>query len=332
MEEINAAGGINGRELIIDYYDDKNDPNEALLMAQKVVAENKYSACLGSQASACSMVIAPILQEAGIVELSPQTSHNDFTDVGDYIFRMLITSKYEGPVYTDYIMKTWPDTRKPGILYFETDFGKGLTQFMTERFEEYGLELLQESFIADTTKDFTPMLSKLMAEGCDLFIPIGNYNDVAQILIQAEQLGFDVPMFADGMVVNEAFASVAGTSGEGMHVLDIIDMKGSQEPFASFKKTYEERFGVGVDMFACSAYDAVSLIALAIEKYGPDSAKIRDFLTYEVKGIEGITGKITFDENRVRNVNFVVLEYTDGGFKNIGDYMPDLTYVPTKVQ
>lgn len=147
LEDINAAGGVLGRELVVDWYDDKNDTTEAINVANKIIDAGKYTAVIGHFSSGCSMAAAPLYNDAGLIMYSATTSHQDLTAIGDYIFRNLLTQATEAVAYADFLY-TDCGYESVGVLYVNDDWGKNVYDNFAKRYEELGGKILvTESFI-----------------------------------------------------------------------------------------------------------------------------------------------------------------------------------------
>ena len=121
VSQVNAAGGIDGKMLAYDIFDDKNDARESATLAGRIAADDSYIAVVGPFASTCALACAPILQNAGIVEMCPTCTHPDLTATGDYIFRGAITSELEAPIFADVTLNKL-DAKRVGIIYTQDDW------------------------------------------------------------------------------------------------------------------------------------------------------------------------------------------------------------------
>ena len=243
LEHINAAGGINGAEVICEYFDDKADQAESVTCAQKVVSEGKYFCVIGSQPSGCSMAIAPILKDAGMLQISPISSHPDYTSLSENAFTLNYTMDYCGPVWGDYIVDYY-GSRRPAIIYSNDDYGVNVYNETSARLAEYGLEyVVAETYTTNSVKDYTSMLAKVKESGADLLCVRGPYADSAQIVIQARQLDLDIPISIDGQSANAEFLSITGEDSEGCTYVDTMFLTNPDEPFYSFANEYYEKYG-----------------------------------------------------------------------------------------
>ena len=295
VEDVNANGGVLGRELVVDYYDDKNDATEAINLANKIVDEGKYVAVIGHFSSTCSMAAAPIYQEAGLIEYSATCSHADYSAVGDYIFRNLLTQAVEARAYADFLY-TDCGYESVGVLYVNDDWGKNTTDNFVSRYEELGGKVLvKEGFISGQTKDFTPMISKIKEANPDAFFTIAMYADTAQVLIQADSLDYDAPKIVSTAVFKQELIDVAGDLANGVILLNIFPTECDNEAFNRVMNTYYERTGKMGDFHVMCNYDVTAQLANAVNVAGTtDIPAVRDALANTE--YEGIAGPYTMDE------------------------------------
>ena len=119
--DINAAGGVLGRKLVVDYFDDKGDATESLNAANAIVDAKKYAAVIGNYSSTCAMSAIPIFQEAGIVYETPIASHADLTSMGSYIFRNGSVQSVEARIVADYMYAN--GYKDMAVIYMTDDYG-----------------------------------------------------------------------------------------------------------------------------------------------------------------------------------------------------------------
>ena len=315
VSQVNAAGGIDGKTLSYDIFDDKNDARESATLAGRIADDGSYIAVVGPFASTCALAVAPILQNAGIVEMCPTCTHPDLTATGDYIFRGVITSELEAPLFADVTLNRLGAT-KVGIIYTQDDWGITTEQEYADKLTELGgTVVIAESYISGTTRDFTPILTKIAGEDIDLLFVAAMYNDSAMILEQLKQLGYDgkFKVQGTGSLYTDEFLELAGDNAEGMYITASFYADNPAENVQEFVAAYTDMFGSTPNLFAASVYDGVGLIVEALKNGATDSASLRDNLA-SISEYDGVTGKASFNENRDVVKDEVVLKVEDGKF------------------
>jgi branched-chain amino acid transport system substrate-binding protein len=317
-DKINEAGGILGRELIIEYFDDKNDATEAVTIANKVVGEEKFTAIIGHFSSTPSMAAAPIYNEAELIMYSPTASHADYSGIGEYIFRNTPTQAIETSAYADYVYNTMGITRV-GMLYVNDDWGNNITKVFTEEFEALGGTITaKENYITGQTKDFTPMITKIKASDTDAFFPVAYYAESAQILIQADKLDFDKQIILSSSALKEELITVAGPISEGVFLMNAFTPDIDKPEFVAVMQQYKDATGKNGDAFVMQPYDVVMQLATAIESTGSADSipAIRDTLA-AMKDYDCLAGKYSMNElgDAVRELQ--AINVLDGVFVNV---------------
>lgn len=315
VSQVNAAGGIGGKTLSYDIFDDKNDAKESATLAGRIASDDSYIAVVGPFASTCALACAPILQNAGIVQMCPTCTHPDLTATGEYIFRGAITSELEAPIFADVTLNRL-DARRVGIIYTQDDWGITTYQEYADKLKELGGEVvIAESYISGSTRDFTPILTKIASEDIDLLFVAAMYNDSAMILEQLKQLGYEdkFKIQGTGSLYTDEFLELAGDSAEGMYITASFYAANPAENVQQFVSEYSAMFGSEPNLFAASVYDGVGLIVQALREGATDRASLRDNLA-AITNYEGVTGNASFNENRDVIKDEVVLKIEDGKF------------------
>jgi branched-chain amino acid transport system substrate-binding protein len=289
LKDINDAGGILGRPLVIDYYDDKNDATEAINVANQIIDSGKYAAVLGHFSSTCSMAVAPLYDEAKLINYAVTASHADLTHDRSFVFRGLLTQANEARKYADYLY-TDLNIKSTAVLYINDDWGKNVADHFVDRFKQLGGTVTAiEGFIPGQTKDFTPMISKIKATNPDSFYPIAMYADTSQMLIQADSLNFNVPKIAATSCMRQEFIEIAGPLAENVLMLNIFPTEYDGVEFRRVMDTYQEKTGKMGDFHVMAYYNAMVQLKSAFEKAGvTDSQRVRDVLA--AGPYEGLTG------------------------------------------
>ena len=315
VSQVNAEGGINGKQLAYDIFDDKNDAKESATLAGRIADDGSYIALLGPFASTCALATAPIMQNAGIVEMCPTCTHPDLTATGDYIFRGVITSQLEAPIFADVTLNKL-GASKVGIIYTQDDWGITTEQEYANKLTELGgTVVIAENYISGSTRDFTPILTKIAGEDIDLLFIAAMYNDSAMILEQLKQLGYEgkFKVQGTGSLYTDEFLQLAGENAEGMYITASFYAANPAENVQAFVKAYKDMFGSEPNLFAASVYDGAGLIVEALKNGATDSASLRDNLAV-IREYDGVTGKASFNENRDVIKDEVVLKIENGQF------------------
>ncbi len=312
IENTNEAGGINGVEIKCDYYDDKNTPTESTIVANKIIQDEEVIAVFGTFSSTCALAAGPIFQKAGIVFGAPSSSHADVTKIGDHVVRGTNMQEVQQSQFASWAYNTM-GARKVGLIYLQNDTGVSVDELFTAAFEELGGEIVSsDAYVANQTKDFSPLVSKAISAGAELIHAFCTYADGASIVKQARTLDFNGPILMHGQTMTDEFIELVGDDYENCYFITSIDLTYPGEKFQAVCKEYLERTGKNFDSHALNMYDCFSKFLDSLEKCGPDpdaiAADMRNYDSYE-----GLIGNISCVDGNVEKP-MVVVEIQDGAF------------------
>ncbi|WP_418422092.1 ABC transporter substrate-binding protein [Anaerotruncus colihominis] len=312
MNEINASGGINGKMIQIDYFDDKSTPKEASNIAQMVTSDSKYIAEIGSYNSTCVLAGAPIYQEAGMVQMAPTAGHPDITTANDHLFRLQNSNDVEYTWLADVAVNKI-GAKKIAIVHLENDSGIVLSEILNEQIPAMGGEVvLTESYVQGQVSDFSSILTKLKSAAPELIICVTSYNDMGTMLQQAKQIDLGgVKWVSSGMIYSDDFLKLAGDAGEGVYSMTIFFADNPDGRIAAFTEKYRSLYNESPNYFATNAYEALAMIEAALKNGAGDRASLYSELL-KIKEWDGETGYATFDENRMVNRGMTVIRVENG--------------------
>lgn len=309
INEINAAGGLNGKKIELIEYDTKGDAREAGAVVTRLVTRDHVAAVIGEVASSLSLAGAPICQANKTPMISPSSTNPRVTKVGDYIFRVCFVDDFQGFVAAKFATQT----KKAKRIAILQDQASAYSVFLADSFEKYLKEMggevpTRQSYNAGD-QDFTARLTAIRATNPDMIYVPGYYTDVANIAIQARKLGIKVPLLGgDGWDSNK-LTEIGGEAIEGSFY---SNHAAPDEPkMVDFAQKYKDEYGSNPDALAALGYDAMQVLFDAMKRAkslsGPD---LREALV--ASGVEGVTGKIAFDENRDTTKAAVIVELKGG--------------------
>lgn len=314
--EINATGGMGGKNIKALLEDAQSDPKIAVSAFKKLIDVDGAPVVIGPVASSNVMAVAPIANQREVVILSPAASSPRITQSGDYVFRNRAAGGLEALKLAEYAYHKLK-VKKACLLYIHTDYGVGYKDIIIKRFSDLGGDiLLVESFDQGDT-DFRSQISKLLKFKPEAVFLLGNPKEIGQILKQSKELGLQAFFLANN-VESKELLTVAGEAAEGLiFVLPFFDPHAPAPKIKHFVREYKKRFDRIPDLYAANGYDAVYLVKIAIEEGGYSAKRIKTAL-YNVKDYEGVNGIISFDENgdvakplmfkTVKNGDFVKVE------------------------
>lgn len=311
VDEINAAGGLLGKQVTLITEDDQSKQGEAGIVAKKLISRSKVSALLGEVASGRSLEMAPIAQAAGVPMISPASTNPKVTEAGDHVFRVCFIDPFQGTVMAKFALsKGW---KKVAILTdSKQDYSVGLTEFFKKHFEANGGTITGEQSYASGDKDFKAQLTSIKGGAPDAIFASGYYNEVALIAVQARELGITVPLLGGDGWDSPSLIEVGGKAMEGCFFSNHFSNEDQSPAIQDFVKKYEAKHGTKPDAMAALGYDSAKILFDAIKRAGSVEGKaLRDAIA-ATKDFPGITGKITLDEKRNANKPAVILTIRNG--------------------
>lgn len=321
VDEINAAGGINGFQIEYNFTDDEHDPEKAV-NAYNNLKDWGMQIFMGTTTSGPCVAVVEKTNEDNMYQLTPSGTAVDAIKYAN-AFRVCFSDPGQGTKSAQYIGENKIAT-KVAVIYDASDvYSSGIFNTFREAAEGYGIEIVAaESFTADNKTDFTIQLQKAKEGGAELvFLPI-YYQEAALILSQANSMGF-APMFfgcdgLDGILGVEDFDTALA---EGVMLLTPFAADATDELTTSFVGKYQEAHGEIPIQFAANAYDAIYIIKAAIEKAGAtpdmsvsDLCEAMKAAMMEVS-VTGLTGtEMTWTEEGEVNKEPKAVKIVDGAY------------------
>jgi branched-chain amino acid transport system substrate-binding protein len=313
-DEINKAGGINGRQVQIVVEDDQGEPNKAATVVTKLINQDKVQALLGEVASSNSLAAAPKAQEAKVPMISPSSTNPAVTQVGDYIFRVCFIDPFQGEVMAKFSANNLK-AKRAAILYdFNSDYSRGLYQFFKRSFTQLGGQIVSEQSYTQGDRDFSGQLTAIRSANVDVIYVPGYYGEVGVIANQTKQLGIKAPLLGgDGWDAPQLW-QLGGAALNGDYISNHYSVDDPSPAIRKFVADYKGRYNILPDALAALGYDSMKVLADAIQRAGgTESAKLRDAIA-QTKGFAGVTGQITIDADRNAVKPAVVLKLQDSKF------------------
>jgi len=323
VDEINAQGGLLGKQIEVVVMDSKGDPKEAATIAQKFVQDKGIVAEIGDFTSTCCLAAAPIYERYGMVQLSPTSSHPDFAPSGEYMFGIVGTQDAEGPFNVKYIAQDYLGLKSVAVIYINNDWGHVTKDRFVKAADENGLKVTIEQSFLEGERDYSAILTKIRDTSPEGIYVAAMYNEAALICRQIKKMGWDVKLLAPSSVFSAKLLELGGDAVEGLVTNTFFALNDPDPRVQAFIAEFRKRAGRDPNLHAACAYDSMMILADAIRRAGTtDRAAIRDALA-ETKDFPGITGSITFTEvgDVVRKYKVMVVENGQWAIKR--DYTRD---------
>ncbi len=331
MDEINTAGGVSGRKIRVITEDDQSKAEEAANAVTKLISQNNVIAVLGEVASSNSLAAAPIAQSNKVPMITPSSTNEKVTQVGDYIFRMCFIDPYQGEAMANYVVKQLKLKTAALLIDVKSDYSTGLAANFQKTFVANGGRIVGSQSYAKGDSDFRSQLTSLKASKPDVIFVPGYYNDIGQIAIQARDLGMKMPLAGGDGWESPKLIEIGGKALEGSFYSNHYHVDDPSPAVREFVQKYEERFGAKPDSLAALGYDSARVLVDAIKRAGTtDGPQLRDAIA-ATKNFAGVTGNITLGPDRDPIGKKLVVLQIQGGqlmLKDVVDPMAGAAAAP----
>ncbi|HKP47661.1 MAG TPA: ABC transporter substrate-binding protein [Pyrinomonadaceae bacterium] len=314
VDEINKAGGINGRQIKVLSEDDEGRPEKAATVATKLIDQDRVIALLGEVASGNSLAAAPKAQAAKVPMISPSSTNPAVTQVGDYIFRVCFIDPFQGEVMAKFAANTLKAKKAAIMLDFNSPYSRGLTEFFESSFTKLGGQVVTKQSYTQGDRDYKGQLTSIRSANPDVIYVPGYYGEVGVIAKQAKQLGITQPLLGgDGWDAPQLW-ELGGDALNGDFISNHYSVEDPSPAIQKFVGDFKSRYNIAPDALAALGYDAMRVLADAIKRAGTtEGQKLRDAIA-ATKDFAGVTGVISINAERNAVKPAVVLKLQDNKY------------------
>ncbi len=299
VEDINKAGGVNGKELELIVYDDAGDANNARTFATRLVEDDGVIAVVGGSTTGTTMAMIPVYEDAGIPFISLAGAVVIIDPVKKFVFKTPHTDKMAcEKIFEDMQAK---GISKIGMISGTDGFGKSMRDQCLNVAGHYKIDILVDETYGPKDADMTPQLTKVKGtDGIQAVVNPGFGQGPAIVTRNYRQLGIDVPLYQSHGVASKSFIDLAGDAAEGVRlpaaallVAEKLPDNDPQKPVVvDYKTKYEEATNEPVSTFGGHAYDGLMILVEAMKRAGnEDPAAIRDQIE-TTQGFVGTGGEV----------------------------------------
>lgn len=312
VKELNAAGGINGRQVEILTSDDRGDSGEAGTAVTRLITNDKVVAVLGEVASSLSLAGGAVCQQYKTPMISPSSTNPQVTRGRDYVFRVCFTDDFQAYGIAKFVHENLKLT-KAAVLYDQKQaYSKGLRDYFTKSFQKMGGKVVLDQAYNGGDTDYSTQLNAIRASGAEIVFVPGYYTDGANIALQARKAGITVPLIGGDGWDSEQLGKIAGEAIAGSYYSN--HSAPDQPSMQSFVSKYKAEYnGETPDALGGLGYDAANILFEALKKTGGEGGKaLRDAIAAS-KDFPGVTGTITIDKNRNASKALVIVQMKKDG-------------------
>ena len=325
LQDVNAAGGIQVGdkkykvELVIE--DNESKAESAVKANTKLITEDEVLAIVGPQSSKQAVPAGGKANEMGTPMISPWSTNPNTTKDRPFVFRGCFLDPFQGPVAANFVKDEFGFTKAAVLYDVASDYPKGLAEFFKAAWEDIngaGSVVAFESFTTKDT-DFSSQLTKIINTDAQVLFTPQYYNEVALIVQQAHQLGWDKPIVGSDSWGSAETVKLCGKDCYGLFFSTHYAAAGAKGATKEFIDRYNKDHGYVPDDVGALTWDAMRIVQKAIEGAGSltgdikkDRKAVRDALA-AIKNFDGITGQMTFTEEGDPVKCAVVVRISDAG-------------------
>ncbi len=324
VEDANIKGPVFGStKLKFVPMDDQHNPTQAVLVANKLIADPNVVGVIGHFNSSCTKAASAIYHESRMVQITPASTNPEISRQGfDTFFRVCATDDVQAPAAATFVISKL-GFKKIVVIDDQTTYGKGLADEFDKKFKLLGGTVLSHHGITQGEKDFTPLLTKVKATQPELIFFGGIYPELSLLIKQSRKLGLDSPwMGGDGIFDVTLIKLTTPELAEGAYATMLGVDPHSLPDAKDFVTRYEARYGE-IGSFSSYGYDAANVLIEAIRRAGKAD---REAVLREVratKDFQGILGPINFDaKGDAIGKSVGIFKIENGKFKFLEEVKP----------
>lgn len=317
LEEINAAGGVNGRKIQLVEYDTKSDPAETTTLSAKLMTQDKVVAIIGPATSGGMKAQIQLSEKNKVPIVSGSATADDLTvqagKLNEYVFRTCFVDSYQGTVMAKYAASKL--NAKSAVVLKDTssDYAKGLADAFDKQFKAGGGTVVAtEAYTAGQT-DFNAVLTKLKGQKFDTMYVPGYYQELGLIIKQARDLGITVPIAGGDGYESPKLAELAGTALTDVYYKNHYATTDTDPKVTAFIDAFKKKNNATPEAFHALGYDTMKFVADSIKRAKTvTGADVKVAMT-ETKGFSGVTGTFDVDpatHNPIKQAT--IIGYKDG--------------------
>ncbi|WP_422699894.1 ABC transporter substrate-binding protein [Dendrosporobacter quercicolus] len=319
FKELNAGGGVLGKQIQIVTADNKGEPSESANAMTKLITQDKVTAITGFTVSSCGIAASAVAEDHKIPFVAAATVNPKVTvdersgKVKDYTFRACFIDSFQGRVAANFAQTGLKAAKVAIMIDNSSDYSKGLAQVFKAAFTERGGLVLAEEAYLQKDQDFKSVLTKIKAKKADLLYIPGYYEDVGKIVKQAREMDITIPVLGGDAWDSPKLVELGGPQAlNNTFFTNFYSVEDTNPAAQAFAQAYRKEYGQTPDSMAAMGYDAAHLLIDAIKRANStDAAKIREALA-ATGSFNSVSGDMRLNETHDAVRGVVIIELKDG--------------------
>ena len=318
LKEVNAKGGILGKQVEIVVADSKSEPAEAANAMSKVINQDKTPLVMGiftssSAIAACNVSEASKVPFLAIGATNPKVTLDKDGKVKPNTFRVCFIDPFQGTVGANFVLNELK--LKKAVIFVDnsSDYSKGLAQFFKQAYTEKGGQIVGEEAYLQKDTDFKAILTKIKTMGAEVLYVPGYYEEVGKIIKQARELGMTMPIVGGDGWDSPKLSEIAGAGPlNNTYFTNHYSPDADSAESKAFVAAYQKEYNAKPDAPAVLGYDGAKLMFDAITRAGAvDGAKVSAALA-STKGFKAVTGETSLNATHDAVKSAVIIQFKDG--------------------
>lgn len=318
VDQVNKAGGVNGKQLVVIESDNKSEPAESGNSVTKLITQDKVVAVVGPATSGCVFAATPVVTSNKVPLIAPCATAPAITvdngQVKEFIFRACFIDPFQGRVMAEFADKTL-GVKNVAILHdASSDYSKGLAEVFEKTLNEKGGKVVAKEAFLSKDIDFKAALTKIKAANPEaIYIP-GYYEEVAKIIKQTREIGLNVPLIGCDGWDSPKLVEIAGPEAlNNTYFSSAFSVQDQTESVQKFIADYKAMYQKDPDIFCMQGYNAGLVLADALKRAGDgaDGTKLAAAIA-ATKDLPVASGKLTYDKDHNPIISAIIIEMKDG--------------------
>ncbi|MDT8395327.1 MAG: ABC transporter substrate-binding protein [bacterium] len=330
VKEINGSGGIGGVPLKVICYDTEGDPTKTVMVVKKLINKDNVVAIVGPTTSGTTLAVMDLVEQAGVPLVSCASSRKIVQPLLSNVFKVTHSDSLVVEKIYDKLRKD--GNRKVALLTVSDGFGSSGREALLEMAGRYGIEVIADERFGASDTSMMAQLTRIKGSGSQALICWGTNPGPAIVAKNARQLGITMPIYNSHGVASKKFIELAGKDAEGIMlpvgkvlIADQLPDSDPQKPvLMKYREDYQKAYNEPANTFGGHGYDAVRLLAAALEemdklgvKVNREGVRSRLDKTASLPGIGGVYNLSSDDHNGLTIDGLVMVRIEEGAWKII---------------
>jgi len=296
IKQINAKGGVQGKQIAVLYEDDQGDPKASIAAILKLISVSKVNVIIGGAISATALPSVPVINQHAVVLFSPAATSPKLSGMSKYFFRNWPPDVFDGTAMGDFAAKTL-HLKRVAMLYVNNEWGVAISKIFSGVFQANGGTVVETESYEPSATDFRTQLVKIAAAKPEaIYIP-GYLKELIIALRQKQELRVGGKVLSAYGFYDPMLLEQAKTAAEGaVFTVPAFDPDNPSSAGREFTANFQTEYGEKPDVWAAQAYDAAEIIAAALKTGATTGPDIRNEIA-KTNDFDGVSGRTSFDEN-----------------------------------